>query len=1192
MTILESDIKLLASQRMTDTPDGGGRMTGVVVQSGVDNNILDDISNLDRVYGNVSLRKVFAGVMTDNTDKYMGARVVIDQPPSDPNVQCLIFGASSTFDTRSEVSVKVESYLSRGVSAMYYLYGDHIIGQASIQLASAESRDTPPIGTVFILEGGGNDQYVRITTASSIVAEFPKDDGKSFKIRLSTLGLSDPLRYDFQGWGAREGGMVTKDQISSAAGTLNRALVFESVVADASQYFGIRPLSAAANLGDFSIKADTIYSSLLPSAQIETPLSSLSPHTAKQLPVPAYGPVTYTAAHTWSVTTALSLPGGCLPGTLSIVVGGITITDSAGKLMSGGVQIGGIDYVNGVLSLSTGALSGSKVVTYTPAAYVLRTPQSTEIPVTIESRSQSYVGTVYPIPQPGTLTVAYMAGGMWYTLSDSGDGALRGTVAGHGAGTFNPQTGAYIATLGALPDVGSSLILTWGVPTQETTHPTATLKASQSVRMLSAPGEAIQPGTLSLSWPLGGATQTATAGVDGTLTGAATGKLSSAMGTLQFAPNVLPAVGTVCTLSCIVGPKMSDTFSHPSRDTNGTVPVTATLGAIIPGSLEVEWNTFTELAVLGTYTTEQVVEMGIMGIRVDPIQVARDDGAGNLKLNGATVGTVDYATGHIVFQPDVVIKIPRPVYSPAVTSGPKWRLNYSSITYVDAPSLYPNDESGSVTIRYNSSGAGNNFSSPFVFTPSFRLLTDVQSAVVPGSVYLTTPGNQPWGDSGVGTLREFTTSGWLTRGTIDYLTGTVTLSSWEAGSTNAISRVGCTTTVGESLSSEYVFRTSNAPLRPGLLSISFARATGGVQTLTASTTGVISGPGVSGSVDYEYGVVRVRFGEMVSAAGKESEPWFSAGAVTAGEIFKPAPVAVSTLRYNAVAYSYLPLDASILGLDPVRLPSDGRVPVFKAGRVVLVHNTQSIAPQTVSDAQLLDTGRTRLSRVRVLGADGLPITQGWTANKEAGTVLFTNVSGYAQPVVVEHRIEDEALCAEAQITGDMRLTRPLTHSYPVEGTYVSSAMIAGTKQAAATESFSQTSWLSTWESTASGAPLLAQYNQTLHPITVTNRGAIEESWALIFTGTTTFRVVGKASGEIYTCTTGETCAPINPATGVPYFTLSPGGWGAGWAAGNVLRFDTRAANWPIWVSRTVLQSPAAPPGSDRIVLSIRGDIDV
>ena len=129
-----------------------------------------------------------------------------------------------------------------------------------------------------------------------------------------------------------------------------------------------------------------------------------------------------------------------------------------------------------------------------------------------------------------------------------------------------------------------------------------------------------------------------------------------------------------------------------------------------------------------------------------------------------------------------------------------------------------------------------------------------------------------------------------------------------------------------------MFRTGAAPLRPGSLSIQYARAVGGTQNVTAGIDGKIEATDISGSVDYETGLVRVRFGTMVTAAGNESQPWYAADRVgTDGKIFRPEPVAASSVRYSAVAYSYLPLDADLLGIDPVRLPSDGRVPIFRPG---------------------------------------------------------------------------------------------------------------------------------------------------------------------------------------------------------------------------------------------------------------------
>ncbi len=61
MAINKENIKLFASQRLTDEDDGGGRATGNVVADGQVNNLFRDISRIDRTVGDVSMRKVFLG---------------------------------------------------------------------------------------------------------------------------------------------------------------------------------------------------------------------------------------------------------------------------------------------------------------------------------------------------------------------------------------------------------------------------------------------------------------------------------------------------------------------------------------------------------------------------------------------------------------------------------------------------------------------------------------------------------------------------------------------------------------------------------------------------------------------------------------------------------------------------------------------------------------------------------------------------------------------------------------------------------------------------------------------------------------------------------------------------------------------------------------------------------------------------
>lgn len=86
---------------------------------------------------------------------------------------------------------------------------------------------------------------------------------------------------------------------------------------------------------------------------------------------------------------------------------------------------------------------------------------------------------------------------------------------------------------------------------------------------------------------------------------------------------------------------------------------------------------------------------------------------------------------------------------------------------------------------------------------------------------------------------------------------------------------------------------------------------------------------------------------------------------------------------------------------------------------------------SVSNGQTIDCARVLLSRVRVVGHNGVVIHTGYVADLEAGTVTFTDVTGYSQPVTTEHRIEDQAVVRDVQINGEISFTRPLTHTYPL-----------------------------------------------------------------------------------------------------------------------------------------------------------------
>ncbi|MGD7248037.1 hypothetical protein ACQCRE_25305, partial [Ralstonia pseudosolanacearum] len=151
MAILTGDIKLLAAERLLDTPDGGGRMTGHVVVDGQSNNLFPDISELDRTYGRVSLRKSFVGVLTDSTDSYYGAHAILAEAPTDPRVSVTLFTTKSWTDRRDAAKDRVERYLARGVKWPGQLLERQLTGQRAITLLLKPSDSLPRVGQALVL---------------------------------------------------------------------------------------------------------------------------------------------------------------------------------------------------------------------------------------------------------------------------------------------------------------------------------------------------------------------------------------------------------------------------------------------------------------------------------------------------------------------------------------------------------------------------------------------------------------------------------------------------------------------------------------------------------------------------------------------------------------------------------------------------------------------------------------------------------------------------------------------------------------------------------------------------------------------------------------------------------------------------------------------------------------------------------
>ena len=600
----------------------------------------------------------------------------------------------------------------------------------------------------------------------------------------------------------------------------------------------------------------------------------------------------------------------------------------------------------------------------------------------------------------------------------------------------------------------------------------------------------------------------------------------------------------------------------------------------------------------------------------DRIVVARtvtDDGAGNL---AAALGTVDYVGKQVSLK---VVSHDRT--TEAYKSDHEKAQEFSSVTLGtgESGSSVSNSRKGgsygtalvgeevlsgsSIVARYRT-GAGVPQHYSETFTPpmvSLDLCPYTAHRIVPGSVQFRWMGTTYVDFEGVVYRGRTGASPGIASGTIDYAAGIALMTDYVvggAGPTDFQLQSLWTSATPWSTASIF-FRTQSAPIKPGGLTLLLVDLGGQALTATADNAGNFVGEHMLGRMDFEHGVGELQFGDFVLdsalTAQEKAEWWYEpdeVGAVEPGKIWRPWPVDPTTLRYNNVSFFYLPLDADILGLDPVRLPPDGRVPIFRVGSYVVIGHTGVVPAANYGAGQTINCARTRLSRVYLVNALGQLITSGYTVDLDAGLVQVVDATGWVQPVTVKHRIEQMLRLSDVQIDGRMQLTGQLSHDFPI-GSVVSSALMTGNLAARALPVFDQQNWDGvTWADSVIGNPASATYDDGAYPVGVINEGAMTERFALrVLTGGVDVEVIGEHVGGLGTFSRNTVIAPINPVSGAPYFTLAPAGWGSNWVAGNVLFVHTVGTYYPFAAIRAVQPGPT-PPGTDYAFdITLRGDVD-
>ena len=465
MTILEGDIKLLASRVMDDVPEGGGGPTGTVIPYGGSNAVFGDVTETARAGGNVSIRQVHMGVLTPTTDALMGANVILSRLPTDPNVSVSL-AKCNLFARRSEIAQAVANYLIQSVVWNGALLEDHVAGQKSIQIFHRPGTAVPDIGRTLVLSyqagtSGERIQYVRVTRAETTRRTFTYQLNASyvdFDADVTKLDLSDSLRFNFPG-------SAPNREFANQAG---KTILRDTTVADAAEYYGAAPLAVAAALGDQSVKVASIYTQLVPNSRTETISLDQRPAAQRTLTL-ATSPREITvgsAPHTtrlkvgqenrgfsWvNILKPFPAPNTIVISYMALGVWYTVTDDGAGALTGAGA--GTVNYANGTIALTVPALPdvGSAIIFNwgEKSAFTNRTGQA-------GFRAPEYALQLdHAGIKPGTLTIQWTSGAVLRTATDNGTGAL---VGGAAVGEINYASGDLFIRPLHMPDAGAQFAI-------------------------------------------------------------------------------------------------------------------------------------------------------------------------------------------------------------------------------------------------------------------------------------------------------------------------------------------------------------------------------------------------------------------------------------------------------------------------------------------------------------------------------------------------------------------------------------------------------------------------------------------------------------------------------------------------------------------------------------------------------------
>ena len=266
--------------------------------------------------------------------------------------------------------------------------------------------------------------------------------------------------------------------------------------------------------------------------------------------------------------------------------------------------------------------------------------------------------------------------------------------------------------------------------------------------------------------------------------------------------------------------------------------------------------------------------------------------------------------------------------------------------------------------------------------------------------------------------------------------------------------------------------------------------------------------------------------------------------------------------------------------------------------IVIGHRLSDDLGSAHSAGQTVRLSRDHIDSLCLRDAKNRAIEAKWyDYDLDAGTLTWAtplDLSAYQMPITAHHATEEENRVIVADIDGTLQLQFPVGRDYPKEDTYVSSALIGGDLEVRHSPPWSQKLFDNVWSDDPRGDAITAKLNLKDYPLKLTDDGATTDRWAIVWRDGTQFDLYSEALGFVGRFDALQDLAPINAATGKPYFVLPKGAFGINngaspWAAGNAIRLNTWGTHLGVWILRAVQPSAQKQTETDGFVICLRGN---